>query len=152
MDERVADRIAIEQLVHRYCDAITRGDWDEHEACFAPDAVWEVAPPFDIRFEGAATIRGNVSARLDTYDFLVQSVCSLVVDFEGDDEATARVVMQETGRMADGSAHMMQFGVYDDRIRRSGDGWQFTSRRFQPIYVETKPLEGDLVTPRSAIR
>ena len=47
---------AIEQLIHRYSDAITRADWDQHEAVFAPDATIEVASPFEFKAAGAHAI------------------------------------------------------------------------------------------------
>jgi hypothetical protein len=35
------DRLAIQDLINRYSDAVTRADWDQCEAVFAPNAVWE---------------------------------------------------------------------------------------------------------------
>ena len=46
------DRLAIQDLINRYCDAVTRADWDQCEAVFAPDAVWE--SPLGLRFESRA--------------------------------------------------------------------------------------------------
>ena len=46
----LADRIAIEDLIYRYSDAVTRADWDQCEATFAPDATWE-SPGLELRFE-----------------------------------------------------------------------------------------------------
>ena len=35
------DRSAIADLIHRYSDAVTRADWEQCEAVYAPDAMWE---------------------------------------------------------------------------------------------------------------
>ncbi len=35
------DRQAIEDLIHRYSDSVTRGDYEHTAELFAPDAVWE---------------------------------------------------------------------------------------------------------------
>ncbi len=35
------DRLAIQDLITRYSDAVTRADWQQCETLFAVDAVWE---------------------------------------------------------------------------------------------------------------
>jgi hypothetical protein len=64
------DRQAIEDLIHRYSEAVTRADWDQHEAVFAPDAILEVASPFDFRAEGARAIREQTSVGSAKLEFL----------------------------------------------------------------------------------
>ena len=41
--------------------------------------TFDVAP-FDLRHEGAHAIRTNVEAGLSAFDFLVQNICSMVID------------------------------------------------------------------------
>lgn len=40
------DRLAIQDLINRYSDAVTRADWQQCESLFAVDAVWE-SPAYD---------------------------------------------------------------------------------------------------------
>ena len=47
------DRLAIQDLIYRYSDAVTRADWPQCEAVFAPDALWE-SPPLGLRYGGRA--------------------------------------------------------------------------------------------------
>jgi hypothetical protein len=35
------DKLAIQEVIDGYCDALNRDDWDAYEALFTPDAVWE---------------------------------------------------------------------------------------------------------------
>ena len=46
------DRLAIQDLINRYSDAVTRADWDQCRSVFVPDALWEV-PAMGLRFESA---------------------------------------------------------------------------------------------------
>ena len=46
------ERLAIADLIYRYSDSVTRADWDQTEAVFAPDVVWE-SPVLGMRFVGA---------------------------------------------------------------------------------------------------
>ena len=46
------ERLPIADLIHRYSDSVTRADWDQTEAVFAPDAIWE-SPVLGMRFVGA---------------------------------------------------------------------------------------------------
>ena len=51
------DKLAINELVAQYSDAVTRGDWDAFEAVWAPDGVWQETPPIETEVVGARAIR-----------------------------------------------------------------------------------------------
>jgi hypothetical protein len=80
------DRLAIQDLINQYSDAVTRADWDQCEAVFAPDAIWE-GPP-GIRYENRAAfleiLKGTTSN-----DLLIQTPHSSVVTLTGADLAEA---------------------------------------------------------------
>ena len=44
------DRDAIQQLIYRYSDAVTRADYEQMATVFAADAVWE-SPILGMHFE-----------------------------------------------------------------------------------------------------
>jgi ketosteroid isomerase-like protein len=69
--DEISDRLAIAERINRYCDAISRNDWDAHQECFTADAVWEVSAPFNLRLEGAANIRSGTQAAIGGHDFVV---------------------------------------------------------------------------------
>ena len=48
------DRLAIPDLIHRYSDAVTRADWQQCEAVFAADVIWE-SPALGLRYENRAS-------------------------------------------------------------------------------------------------
>ena len=55
------DRLAIQDLIYRYSDAVTRADWQQCEAVFALDAIWE--SPFSDCATRAARPSWKCSAR-----------------------------------------------------------------------------------------
>jgi len=158
---RWIDRQAVEDLIHRYSDAITRADWDQHEAVFAPDAVIEVASPFDFRAEGAREIRRQTSEGSARLEFLIHRVDSVVIRFVDPEHAQATSTIHEMGRGvlpgfsgtdADTALSWEQYGVYYDDVVKIGGEWKFARRFCQPIYyVGSDPLTGEAIADRSAL-
>jgi hypothetical protein len=153
------DRLAIQDLIARYSDAVTRADWPQCEAVFAPDAVWE-SPPLGMRYESRASFL-DVLRATTTYDLLIQTPHSSVVTLTGADTATATTTIHELTRgvgFADtkfgetgADLNLEQYGVYYDDLARIDGAWKFTHRLFIPVYVNAGHLAGDVLTPRSAL-
>ncbi|MBV8177862.1 MAG: nuclear transport factor 2 family protein [Mycobacterium sp.] len=89
------DRLAIQDLINRYCDAVTRADWDQCEAVFAPDAVWE--SPLGPRFESRAAFLEGMR-RTTSNDLFIQTPHSSVITLTGPDRATATTTLHELFR------------------------------------------------------
>jgi hypothetical protein len=47
------DRLAIQDLIYRHSDALTRADWKQAEALYAPEAIWE-SPKQGLRYDTRA--------------------------------------------------------------------------------------------------
>jgi hypothetical protein len=145
IDTTLGDRLAILDLINRYSDAVTRQDWSQVQAVWTDDALWEVAAPMDIRVETAAGIRAAIEAGISSYEFLVQTAHNSVVTLEGNGRASASSTMQEIGRSKDRQTSIMMLGIYRDQLVRSEAGWQFSHRRFEPIYIDSAPLPGQAI-------
>ena len=143
------DKLAITELAYRYADAVTRGDWDAFEAVWAPDGVWEEAPPVEVHVEGARAIREHVAPSLDRADFYVQMIHGVVVTLHGDGRASARTHLQ--GMAKAGQHTFVNYGIYYDELVKSEAGWQYTFRRLEHLYVESEPLVGHLPISRADI-
>ena len=151
------DRLAIQDLLYRYSDAVTRADWDQCEAAFVPDAIWE-SPGMGLRFENRAEFLEAVKA---ASGFLLQTLSSPLIRLTGPDRAEATITVHELMRGSTDADSTLgppgtelnfeQYGVYFDDIARIGGEWKFTHRLFVPIYVNMGCLTGDVVTPRSAL-
>jgi ketosteroid isomerase-like protein len=148
--EEWIDRLAIQDLVVRYSDAATRGDWDAFEAVWAEDAVWEVGPPVDTRVVGARAIRDDVAASLDRAEVLAQMTHGAVVTLLGDGRATSTTTIHALART--GAHHVVNLGVYYDELAKLDGEWRFTRRRLQPVYSDTSPLPGVVPISRAELR
>ena len=153
------DRLAIQDLIHRYSDAVTRADWEQCEAVFASDAIWE-SPAMGLRYESRAAFL-DVLRQTSTSDLLIQTSHTSVIKLIGSDEAQATTTVHELtrGPGADDSAYgakgteinFEQYGIYFDDLARIADEWKFTHRLFVPIYVGAGSVTGDVIKARSGL-
>jgi hypothetical protein len=152
------DRLAIQDLINRYSDAVTRADWKQCEKLFAVDAVWE--SPAGLRFEGAESFVDFLRPTT-SYDVLIQTPHASVITLTDIDKASATTTIHELTRgvgLADsefGAAgaeiNLEQYGIYHDDFARIDGEWKFSRREFIPVYVGMGRVTGDVFTPRSAL-
>jgi ketosteroid isomerase-like protein len=149
MDRAIADRLAIREVIELYSDAVTRRDWETTGSVFAEDAVWSIAPPTDIELKGRAAVAKGVAAMIETFEVFVQMTHSIVIALDGD-RATARTIVNGFGRLRDGSRGAFALGTYIDTLVRSGDGWLFQSRHFEPLFIDNAAPVGTAYGPGKA--
>lgn len=153
------DRIAIQDLINRYSDAVTRADWAQCEAVFAPGAVWE-CPPLGLHYDSATAFVDTLRATTGI-ELLIQTPQAPVVTLLGADRARATTTIHEMNRgvapvdsvLATGGApiNIDMYGIYYDDIARIDGLWKFTRRRFVPVYMAQGGVAGDVVTSRSEL-
>jgi hypothetical protein len=124
--QRLADQLAIRELVARYDDAIDEGRPDEWVATFVPDGTFE-SSALGAHAGGdglLAFATGHIAAvegRHCTTDF--------VVDVDGDD-ARSRCSLIAVSNAAAPIASTT--AVHDDVLRRTDDGWLFVHGKVTP--------------------
>jgi hypothetical protein len=153
------DRLEIQDLLYRYSDAVTRADWEQCEAVFAPDAIWE-SPVMGLRFENRAAFV-ELLTQSSTLDLLIQTASAPVIKLTGSDQAQATTTVCEVTRgvsPADNAygekgteTNFVQYGTYFDDIARIENEWKFTHRLFVPIYLDAGCVAGDVLTRRSGL-
>ena len=153
------DRLAIQDLIYRYSDAVTRADWQQCEAVFVPDALWE-SPPLGLRYESRESFLNTFRATT-TYDLLIQTPHSPVITLTGADQAQAtttihemnRGVMETKSELGDSGTEINvdTYGIYYDDVARIGGQWKFTHRLFVPFYLASGCVTGDVLTRRSEL-
>jgi len=144
-----ADKLAIQELGVRYCDATTRGDWDAFEAAWADDAVWEESAPLEATIVGRREIRDRIAPSLDGVEFFVQICHGVTIDEIAGDRARARATVQGMARSRGHSC--VNYGIYYDELVKCDGLWRYARRRLQNIYVDTSPLAGAAAIARGAI-
>lgn len=153
------DRLAIQDLIYRYSDAVTRADWPQCEAVFAPEALWE-SPPLGLRYESRDSFLKTLRATTD-YDLLIQTPHSSVITLAGADQAHATTTIHEMNRgvtetkseLGDSGTEINvdTYGIYYDDVARIDGEWKFTHRLFMPFYLESGCVTGDVLTQRSKL-
>jgi hypothetical protein len=79
--------------------------------------------------------------RLGRYDLTVHVVGAPLVEPDGPDAATGTVEC-EAHHHLDGTDTVMTI-TYEDRYRRTGDGWRFAERTVRIRRQEDREIEGD---------
>jgi hypothetical protein len=151
--EEWLDRQAVQDLIHRYSDSVTRADYEQTATVFAPDAVWE-DPQSDVRFESAREFMDYLVEGSTSLDLLIQTPHSPVVELLGDGRAKATTTIHEIVRgvaTADSAVgaigseiNVDRYGIYHDELAKFGPEWKFTHRIFVPFFTATGGVVGDV--------
>jgi ketosteroid isomerase-like protein len=152
------DRLAIQDLIFRYSDAVTRGDYEQMATIFAPDAVWE-SPLLGMHFDTAAAFIEMQIQGSGSLEVLIQTPHSPVIELEGDRRARVTTTIHERIRGVAGDAastlgdagaelNVDQYGTYYDEVVEVDGTWKFAHRLFVPFLIATGTVTGDVVTSR----
>ncbi|MBW8754456.1 MAG: nuclear transport factor 2 family protein [Sphingomonadales bacterium] len=141
------DHYAIQRTINLYAQRTGRGDWDPVLALFTRDGAWAV-PHLGVRFTGHDELRAGLGAMSHGMDYVLQHNAPAVIEVDGD-SATARSNIREAGKFAGRDEGFEFFGIYADRLVRSGAGsgdgtggvtWKFAERVFEHIGTHYFPL------------
>jgi ketosteroid isomerase-like protein len=137
--QTIADRVEIEALRGEFTDAGMMRDFDRLASLFTPDGALRM-PNVPAELVGREAIRAWGERVPELVDFLVQNTHPGTIALDGD-TASGRAYIQELGRTRDGRQGL-NYAIYHDRYRRTGDGWKFTERVYEVRYEDTTPLAG----------
>jgi hypothetical protein len=131
----IEDRFDIMDLKARYCRC-NDGGWegpthdhiDEVVDMFLEDAVWDGGPVAG-RAEGREGIR-TLFGHFKAVPFLIHYVMNPIIEISGD-EATGHwhAIIPATDP---GGQALWTFGMYQERYRRTAQGWKFDYVKFVP--------------------
>ena len=133
----VVDDGALRALIANYADIVNRRTWVEFDGLFAPDAsiVLDLGDRASMAFTGPSEIGAFIGGALEQYPFFefVALNVRTMLRVGGDvDRAHLRTYMCEL-RQDHAGAPSRAFGLYQDDVVRTPDGWRFTVRRYQSI-------------------
>ncbi|SNS09668.1 SnoaL-like domain-containing protein [Sphingomonas laterariae] len=128
--QEIGDRLAINELLARYCHALDRKDWPAFRAVFTENAR--------IDFTAFGGPEGN-PAELEAFlapilDGLVASqhmVSTIIIDLDGNEaQARSAAIVPMTSASAEGAEQTLLNGLwYEDRLVRTPAGWRIAERR-----------------------
>jgi ketosteroid isomerase-like protein len=142
--QAIADRVEIEALRGEFTDAVMLRDYDRVASLFTPDGAVRM-PHLNAEAVSREEIRAGVERLQGLWDYFVQTTHPGTIQLDGD-TASGRAYIQELGRARDGRSEL-NYAIYHDRYRRTGDGWKFTERVYEVRYHDTTPLAGSAPTP-----
>jgi hypothetical protein len=136
--QKIADRLDIQDLIARYAVVIDSGQFDDLDVLFTDDASIDFAT-FGGPVGNLAEVKTFLSSSLPFFTRTQHMMGLPAISIDGD-TATARTScnnpMISTGR--DGTVSVWLIGLwYDDELRRTEDGWRFTSRKQTRCYTVT---------------
>ncbi|WP_406286982.1 nuclear transport factor 2 family protein [Streptomyces sp. NBC_00209] len=139
MLQELTDRAAIVAVATAYATALDTRDWAALGALFTDDACWEYSGSGE-RHRGPAAIVARISAGLERIDATQHLNGNHVTALHAEEaEHTCYYQAQHVRHGLSDGATFLCGGRYDDRLRRTPDGWRFTHRRITNVWSEGNP-------------
>ncbi|WP_428393501.1 nuclear transport factor 2 family protein [Lichenicoccus sp.] len=136
------DEASIRNTIARFADSATRNDHEMFRTVWDDEGEFVIGQaPHGQRAAGVEDIVAMLGRLREGKDFFVQFAIPGVINIDGD-EATTRTLCHEAAR-GSGPSYYRNHCVAFDRLRRSDDGWVFTNRSFQYLWLDTSPFTGD---------
>ncbi|MFZ4517100.1 MAG: nuclear transport factor 2 family protein [Microthrixaceae bacterium] len=134
--ERVADRLAIQDLAVAYGFAVDDADWPRWRALFTDDAELDYTHSGGIA-GGIEEVTAWMPQGLSVFTWSLHSVLTHEIRFTGPDTATGRVhLFNRNGVEWEGRMEFCDVGgLYLDEYRRVGDSWRFSRRTERSHYI-----------------
>jgi hypothetical protein len=134
----LADRLAIDEVLARYCRGIDRCDPAELESVFAPDALLDYGDGASPRDAAIAGLMEGLGAMRLTHHNIGNTICEI----EGDSARaeTYCVAYHVLDGPEGGEIELVVGGRYLDRLQRSAQGaWRITERLYVMDWNRTGP-------------
>jgi SnoaL-like protein len=122
----IEDREELRELYARYCLSIDNGRYDDWVDCFTEDGVFE-SPRFG-RYAGREELRRFCTRYEESLGGarVLHVVANASFDIKGVEATGVCYLMYH--HCKEGRLEQVAVGAYSDRLRKTGDGWRFTSR------------------------
>jgi len=130
-----ADRLAIQETLHRYCHYLDRGRWEEFATLFTDDCCLDLSQVLG-RYDGVAGIRQFTETLRSVDLFMRHLIMNIVIDGNGERARTASYVIAITG--PPGDAQQQTTGLYEDELIKRGGRWLLHRRR---LALDVPPAE-----------
>jgi hypothetical protein len=134
----MSEHMAVQNVITRYCDAVTRRDWAALADLFAPGATWDVIGHVTFHFAGADIVPG-IRGIVESTGRLVQINTPALIEIDGD-RATARSTIYELGTNKENTSRFEEPGLYEDVLVKKDGTWRFASRRFTILHFQMNPI------------
>jgi 3-phenylpropionate/cinnamic acid dioxygenase small subunit len=116
--------LEITALVNRYAQAVDSKDWAMYESCFTADA--------EIDYSSAGGARGGVAqstawlaTMLAPISVSQHFITNQVIEVKGEEATCRAYFFGVVGNQSEAESSLIWVGgIYEDRLRRTDDGWR----------------------------
>jgi hypothetical protein len=128
------DHHDIVALTHAYCWALDTRQWDDLDKVFTPDATANLGGS---THSNRASIKDRIQRALSPLDDSQHMVATHQISIDGD-AATSRCYLhaQHVRHAADGGPNYIIAGRYEDKLRRTSQGWRIEHRDLIMMWTE----------------
>jgi len=136
----IVDRLAIQDLLVRYCRAIDTKDWDLLDTVFVPDAHVDYTSSGGVKGP-YPEVRAWLAQVLPNFPMSQHSVTNFEIAVTGDRATSRAYFYNPMGRPKPEGGVSLFFvgGYYVDELLRTKDGWRITQRLEQQAWVDVRP-------------
>lgn len=139
MSDAIADRLAIADVIIRYATSVDQRDLQRYATCFVEDIVVTGFSGGEMR--GLGPYVEWVGEALSRFSHTHHQVGNHEITVNGD-QAHMRTYITATHVLAsDPSTLLILWGIYDDQLVRTRDGWKITrhhlERLIEPRQIRT---------------
>ena len=127
------EKLAIRELLDRYCDGVNQRDPDIWGSTWSENALWEI-PHLEIKNEGKENIVNVWNEAMKGYPFVHMMAQPAYIEVDGD-KATMRSYTLETAVLPDGT-EIHPCGQYEDECIKEDGKWKFSKRSFSNLHGE----------------
>ena len=140
MTERIEDEHSIRALMDRYGAGVDERDWQDWADIFT-DPLHTDFSGIDAAFAPATVARADhvagTRAVLEQFDATQHMITNIQIVFDGDG-ARVRAVMRAEHWLDGlrGAPRYTMFGVYENGVTRTGDGWRISTLALRVVREE----------------
>jgi ketosteroid isomerase-like protein len=128
----LADRQAIADLIHAYCEHFDANEPEAVAALFTESATVDYGPEVPTIVGGPAEIAARIAVGLDRiFAATSHHVSNVRIELDGPDTASSLSYLYAWHRYVDGSPDGELWGRYRHTFRRTDDGWRIASLRLE---------------------
>ena len=137
--QEISDRLELQDLCVRYSTSVDRKDWALYESLFTPDAIIDYTAVGGVR-GGPHEVAEWLAATMPTFPAYQHLVSNVELSIDGDAATGRAMLFNPMGCRTRDGVQVALIGLwYNDKFRRTPDGWRFTERVEEPSWSRDWP-------------
>ncbi|MEZ5572995.1 MAG: nuclear transport factor 2 family protein [Halioglobus sp.] len=138
MSISVEDYIAIQRLMYRYARCADKKDYTGFNGVFCDDAVFDFSGTLVTTCSAIQQMMRN----LEKFTRTLHQVHNTLYEVDGDTASGETYCIASHLFSEEAGETRIDMGIiYEDRLRRTQDGWRIEFRKFNLVWSQTAPVD-----------